>query len=493
MKIINFRILTMKRAQQSLTRRGIIYSEFHLSVKKAIKNNHIKYSFTALILLMCLSLSAQNKIWTLQECVDYALEHNLTVKQSVLDAKTAEEEINTARGNFLPNLSGNASQNYNFGSFIGQDGRRISIDSRGNAFGLNTTVTIFNGFQNTNTYRQAKLGLESSQLELDILRDNISLNVVNAYLNISLNKEGFNIAQEQVDLSQNQVDQMVELVNSGVRPKADVLEARAQLASDQERLTSAQNSIDLSLLSLSQLLQIPNNGFDVQEILIELSSATLMRNNPDEIFNYAVENRPEIKGAELDIMNSDYNVKIAQGSFYPSLTFGAGMNTSYQHLQGQEDIRIIIDENNNISTVPNGFGTQLEDNLGYNFGFNLRVPIFNRLQTKVNVSKAEIFKEKSLIRLEEEKQTLRTNIEQAYADAKAALKQYEASSFSVDAQLEAFKNSQQSYNLGVMTSFDFEQTRFRLVDAQSKLINAKYDFVFKIKILDFYLGKSLTE
>ena len=458
-----------------------------------LRTLNMRYSLTVLLLLVGILLFAQNKQWTLEECVNYAIENNLTVKQSVLDAKTAEENINTARGNFLPNLTGNASQNYNFGSFIGQDGRRISRDSRGNSFGLNTGVVVFNGFQNTNIYRQAKLGLESSQLELDILKDNISLNVVNAYLNILLNKEGFKIAEEQVNLSQNQVNQMKELVNSGASPKADVLESQAQLARDQERQISAQNSIDLSLLSLSQLLQVPYIDFDVQEMLLDLSSIVLESNNPNAIFNYALENRPEIKGAELDIMNSDYGVKIAEGSFYPLLTFGVGMNTSYQHLQGQEDIRIIIDEDNNISTVPNGFGTQLKDNLGYNFGFNLSVPIFNRLQTKAAVSRAEIFKEKSLIRLEEEKQVLRTIIERAYADANAAFKQYEASSSSVEAQQEAFKNSQESFNLGVMTSFDFEQTRFRLVDAQSKLINAKYDFVFKTKVLDFYLGKSLID
>jgi len=301
MKIINFRILDMKNY------------------------------FTILMLLVGVVLTAQNKVWTLEECVNYAIENNLTVKQSVLDAKTAEENVNTARGNFLPNLSGNASQNYNFGSFIGQDGRRLSRDSRGNSFGLNTGVTIFNGFQNTNIYKQSKLGLETSQLQLDILKDNISLNVVYAYLNVLLNKEGLKITEEQVNLSQKQLDQMQALVDSGVRPRADVLESKAQLAPHQERQISAQNSVDLSLLGLSQFLQIPNRGFDVQEMLLELSSMALESNDPDAIYNYALENRPEIKGAELGIINSDYDVKIAQGSFYPSLTFGAGMNTSYQH------------------------------------------------------------------------------------------------------------------------------------------------------------------
>ena len=216
-----------------------------------IRTLNMKNILSILLLLIGITLSAQNKVWTLEECVNYAIENNLTVKQSVLDAKTAEENVNTARGNFLPNLTGNASQNYNLGSFIGQDGRRISRDSRGNSFGLNTGVMVFNGFQNTNFYKQSKLGLETSQLQLDILKDNISLNVVNAYLNILLNKEGLKIADEQINLSQSQANQMQELVDSGVRPRADVLESKAQLARDQERQISAQNSVDLSLLSLS--------------------------------------------------------------------------------------------------------------------------------------------------------------------------------------------------------------------------------------------------
>ena len=174
---------------------------------------------------ICISTNAQTKKWTLKECVEYAIENNIQIKQTALDTLISIENIRSAKGNFLPSVNASASQNYNFGSFIGQDGRRISRDSRGNSFGLNTGVMVFNGFQNTNFYKQSKLGLETSQLQLDILKDNISLNVVNAYLNILLNKEGLKIADEQINLSQSQANQMQELVDSGVRPRADVLES----------------------------------------------------------------------------------------------------------------------------------------------------------------------------------------------------------------------------------------------------------------------------
>ncbi|GAA4894454.1 TolC family protein [Flaviramulus aquimarinus] len=445
--------------------------------------------------MFCSILSfSQEKEWTLQECVNHALEHNISIKQSQLDALIAEEDITTAKANFLPTVSGSASQNFNFGSFIGNNGNRISRDSRLNNFGLSTGITIFNGFQNTNLYKQAKLGLKTSQLQLDILKDNISLNVVNAYLNILLNKEALKLAEEQIVVSQKSLDQVQGLVDAGVRAKADLLVSQSQLATDNERLVNAQNSVVLSLLSLSQILQISNDGFDVEDIFIDLNNAVLTYNNTNEILSYALTHRPEIKNAELNLENAAFNIAIAKSSYYPSLTFGAGLGTSYQHIVGQDDVIPIFDQTTGmlIELKPNGFIEQLENNFGYNFGFNLNIPIFSGFKNDANVNKSKINKEKSNLALEQEKQTLTTNVEQAYADAKASLKQYEASNISVIAQDEAFKNEQEKYDLGVSTSFELDQVRNRLINAQSSFLNAKYNFVFKTKVLDFYMGKSLT-
>ena len=255
------------------------------------------------------------------------------------------------------------------------------------------------------------------------------------------------------------------------------------------------------LLSLSQLLRIPNEGFDVKELLFEMPEAVFPYRNASEIYETALTIRPEIKNAELNVTSSELNIKLSKSPYYPSLNFSAGLGTSYQHRQGQADERAIFNNNGTptnpdddfLEFVPNGFSQQLEDNLGYNFSFNLSIPIFNRFKIKTSVAKARINNEKSLLRLEAEKQTLQTNVEQAFADAKAALNQYKASQSSILAQKEAFKNAETSYNLGAMTSFDLEQVRNRLVNAQASLVNAKYNFVFKTKVLDFYLGKPLTE
>lgn len=446
--------------------------------------------------LFSVSSWAQMKTWTLEECVNYAMENNISVKQTELDTDIADQNFITARGNFLPNLNANASQNYNFGSFIGQDGNRVSRDSRGNNFGLNTGVTLFNGFRNTSIYKQAKIGIESSILQLNILKDNISVNVVNQYLNILLNKENLKVAVEQVAITEKQVQQLSDLYDAGSIPRADLYVVEAQLASDNERLTNVENSLSLALLGLTQLLQIPNRDFDVQEIELKLPAVLVENKSSDDIYDYAIQSRPEIKKAELDIENSELDINIAKSAYYPTLGFGAGLGTSYQHFQGQDDVRLIFldpTDPGSAQIVPNGFTQQLEDNLGYNFGFSLNVPIFNRGQTKANVNRAIINNKQITYSLDQAKQDLRSTIEQAYTDATAAFKQFEASQSSLEAQKESFNNAQESYTLGAMNSFEFEQVRNRLVNAEANLINAKYNFVFTTKVLDFYLGIPLTD
>ncbi len=450
-------------------------------------------------LCICAFAFAQEKQWSLKESVDYALENNITVRQTAIDKAIAEQDLESAKGNFLPTVNANASQNWNFGSFIDQNGGRISIDSRGNSFSLNTGVTLFNGFRNMNLKKQAELGVEASQIQLEILEDNISLNIVNAYLNILFNKESLKLAEDQVSISQKSLDQVQELVDAGARARADLLVSKSQVAADQERLVNAQNSVDLSLLSLAQILQIPSEGFEIQDVDIDLTEAVLVYKSTNEILSYAIENRPEIKGAQLNIDNAELNYQIAKSAYYPTLSFGAGASTSYQHLQGQDDVRQIVTGFDPMTGLPitefqkNGFKEQIENNLGYNVGFNLSIPIFNGFRTDANVRRSQLSKERITLALDEQIQTLRANVEQAFADAKASLIQYEASKLSLESQELAFQNEQDKYDLGVSTSFQLEQVRNRLINAQSSFLNAKYNYVFKTKVLDFYLDKPITE
>jgi outer membrane protein len=355
---------------------------------------------------------------------------------------------------------------------------------------MNTGVTLYNGKRNKNLLLQAEKNLEAAGYDMEENKNNIMLFVVNSFLNVLLNKESLKIAEDQLAISISQVEKAKGLVEAGSQPRSILLEAEATLANDEQQITTAQNAIDLSLLSLAQLLQLSHKGFDIDEVNIGINSASLIINDTDAVFDKAVNSLPEIKSAEIALENSKLAVQISKAGYYPSLSLSGGVGTSYQHNQGQKDLRPVVDSNdpNNIIFVPNGFGKQFKDNLGFNFGLSLNIPIFNRFQIKSSVTRAEINQERSALQLLDEKIKLRESIERAYADAKASLNEFFSSEKSLRAQEEAFRNAQESYNLGVMTSFDFDQVRGRLVNAQSSMVNAKYNFVFRSKLLEYYYG-----
>jgi len=436
---------------------------------------------TILALVFFISINAQDKKWTLQECVNHALDNNISVKKSELTIKLRNEDVISRKGNFYPTISASASQNLSFGS--AQDRvtfQRVNATSHSTSLGLNAGITVFNGFRIINQFEQAKIGLEASKYDLDKLKDDISLMVVNSYLNVLFNKENLKIAQSQVEVSQQQVNQVSKLVEAGVKPKANLLEVEASLANDEQKVVTAQNSLDLALLNLSQTLQLDYIGFEIEDINVGEPSALLMYNEALPIYNIALSNRSEIKSAELNVESAAKGVEIAKSGFLPTLSLNYNFGSAASFLE--------------LPLVNNkAFFYQLDNNKSNNFSLSLNIPIFSGFQVKSNVNSAKINQEISLYNLEDSKIQLREIIERAYMDAKAALKTFVAAKKNVNAQEESFKNSQESYNLGVMTSFDFEQVRNRLLNAQSSLINAKYDFVFRTKVLDFYAGKSLID
>ncbi|MFD0993886.1 TolC family protein [Tenacibaculum geojense] len=436
------------------------------------------------LLLLAISFStlatfAQKK-WTLKECVDYALKHNLTVEQNKLNVQLAEKDVAIARGNFLPDLNGSANSGLSFGLSV-QNGARVSTDNFNTSFDLNSRTTLFNGFRNLNTYKQAKLGVASSKLDLEVIENDISLQVINSYLNVLFAKENLLASQFQAEISKKQIERAKAQFDAGAIPKGDLLNVQSTAVSDAQSVVTQQNNLDLSLLRLAQLLQVTSNGFDVEKIQVDSPSGALLYNNADMVYAKALTNRPEIERAKLNIENSNLGIELAKGAYYPTIGFGAGARTNYV---------------NRFDTTFGGneyFFKQLNDELGYNIGISLNVPLFNRFQTKNRVAKSIINKEQSELALENEKLRLQQTIEQAYLDAKAAAKAFEAAQISLDAQKEAFKNAQESFNYGAMTLFDFDQVRNRLVNAEAALIRAKYDYVFKTKVLKFYFGEDVLD
>ncbi|WP_237276696.1 TolC family protein [Tenacibaculum ovolyticum] len=433
------------------------------------------------------------KKWTLKECVNHALENNITIKQNRLNIQQAEKDVEISKGNFLPDLNSSASQGLNFGSYTGQDGGRISNDTRGNGFGISSNTTIFNGFRNRNSLKQSKLGVEGNILDLAKIENDISLNVVNFYLNILFAKENLNVATIQSEISEKQIARVKAQFEAGAVPKGDLLNVQSTAANDIQSVVLQGNTLNLALLQLAQLLQVSSVDFDVANIEIGTPSSVLLYDSANKVYNKALTNRPEIKRAKLNIENASIGIEIARGAYLPTLSFSARANTSYQTVLGEKDVLIRQQPDGSVKTIPNPFFTQLNNNLGYNFGLSLNIPIFNRFQTKNRVAKSVINKEQTKYELESRKLQLQQEIEKSFLDAKAAAKTFEAAEVSLNAQKEAFKNAQVSYDYGSMTQFDFDQVRNRLVNAEGAMIRSKYDYVFKTKVLKFYFGESIVD
>ncbi|WP_304141862.1 TolC family protein [Mesoflavibacter zeaxanthinifaciens] len=431
------------------------------------------------LLLVGLSASAQQKKWSLQECVDYALENNITILQGENSILNNEQNIDAAKGQFLPSVSGFVGHTLSLGNRELFPGQFVDRTDNSTNASISLNQTVFNGFRLTNLYKQSQLNLETSKLELNRIKDDISLNVVNAYLNVLFNIENLEIAKAQYSFSKKQLDQVRDLVDAGVQPQANVYDAEATLSSDLQSVTVAENNYELALLSLSQLLQLPYEGFEVEVIELDNPSSELMYKNASPIVNYALDNRYEIKVAQKNIENSALNTEVSKSGYLPTVSFNYafGSNVFFTNLIDTED----------------SFFNQLNNQKGHRFSLNVSVPIFSQFQNKTNVAKAKIQEENAQLNLKQAKLDVEANVQRAFADAKAALRAYEAAKSSLQSQEIAFQNSQERYDIGAMNAFDLEQSRLRLVNAESSLINAKYDFIFKTKVLDFYLGKPITQ
>ena len=437
----------------------------------------MKHICTVLFLMGTLSSFAQKK-WTLKECINHVIENNISVKQAQNNLLINDQDITAAKGQFLPVAGLNFSQNLNVGNVELFEGNFIDRTFHSSNVGLNLSQTVFNGFRNINTYKQSLVNKEASKLELSRIKDDVSLNVVNAYLNVLFNKENLQIAKTQVDFSVNQIKQVSALVEAGVQPQANIYDAEATYSSDEQLFTVAQNNYDLAILSLSQLLQVPYKGFEVESLLISDPSEELIYNDIDTVLNFALLNRTEIKIAEKNQESAALSTDISKSGYYPSISFGYGFNTGANFSNLSES---------------NSFFQQINDNKGHGFNLNITVPLFSRFQNKTAVAKSKIQEDNAKLNLDKTKLDLESNIQRAYTDAQAAMKTFIASNKSLEARQLSFDNARERYDIGALNAFELDQNRVQLVNAEANLIKAKFDFIFKTKVLDFYMGKPLTQ
>lgn len=445
----------------------------------------MKTKILFVVTVLISSVTFSQKKWTLKQCVDHALKNNITIKQNRLNIGVAEANVKNAKGNFLPDLNASTGGSLSFNPITSLPAgySRTGTSSRfsGN-FGLNSGITLYAGGRNKNSLKQAELDVQNSKLNLSIIENDISLNVVNSYLNVLFAKENLSVAKTQAAISKTQIERAQAQFDAGAIPKADLFNVQSTATNDAQSVVIQENNLNINLLRLAQLLQVPYEGFDVESIQVDAPSAALLYGSSNIVYEKALSFRPEIERAKLDIENSKIGVDIAKSAYLPTITASASAGMSYGYGLG--------DSNNQLNYA---LLRQLNNSFNYGAGFNVSIPIFNGFKNDASVERAKIQQDISEVALENQKLQLQQTIEQAYLDAKLSAKTYEAAQASLEAQKEAFKNAQASLDYGAMTLFDFDQVRNRLVNAQGAMIRAKYDYVFRTKVLKFFFGESITQ
>ncbi|MBZ0328441.1 MAG: TolC family protein [Altibacter sp.] len=434
---------------------------------------------TALLffLFIGLSITAQGKKWTLKECVQYALENNISVKQSALDIELAEIEMRDANGNFLPSLNGSASISKSTGlSFNPTTGNAETTTLLSASGGLSAGYTIFDGLRNFRQVQRAKISKLAGQYRLTKMTDDITLFVANGYLQILLNRANLEAVLAQNEVTLQQIERTNQLVESGVLPRGDLLEIKAANSSELQQIAIAENALTISKISLAQLLLVTDYAnFDIADEEFAIIDEGISAMDVSEIINAAKENRSEVKIAEQNLELSKKDLQIARGAYYPTLSAFFGYDTRFA------------------DTDPLDFIDQLYTNDGINYGLRLNVPFLNGLSVRNNVQRSKIGLLRNEYLLEQAKLDLESNVYQAYVDTKGALKSYEAAQAALESQELAFQYAKDRYDVGLTNAFDFSQSKLRYDNTQIELNRAKFEYIFKLKVLELYFGIPATE
>jgi outer membrane protein len=453
-----------------------------------------KRSFLSLItmLICCVTIQAQSKKWTLEECVKYAIQNNISIKQSELDSKTALIDKKGAVGNFLPSLNASASHSWNIG--LNQDittGLLRNQTTQFTSAGANVGIDIYKGLQNQNTLRKANLSIVAAKYQLLKMQEDIALNVANAFLQVLFNKENLKVQKQQLGINEKQYARSEELVKAGSIPRGDLLDVKATVALNNQNVIAAENALLISKLSLSQLLQLKDfENFDVVDDTDVKDENNILAQTPNAIYGKALEGRTELKIARTNLEIAQKDLAIAKGAFQPTLQGFYSFNSRVSYA----DVPAFDNMGNLIGTKkPAPFFDQFSDNKGQSFGAQLSVPIFNGFSVRNNVERSKVSLERSKIALEQQDLDLQRNVFTAFADAKGALNAYESSVVALEARQGAYDYAKEKYAVGLMNSFDFNQSQTLLTNAQSEVLRTKYDYIFKIKILEFYFGIPLIK
>ena len=469
-----------------------------------------KFFLVSLAIFVCIILAAQGNKLTLQQCVEAGIANNLDVQQSDLQMKADEINWKQAKLNMLPDLTGTADHGI-------QQGR--SIDPFTNAFinqninyasyGLNSGVVLFNGFVLQNTAKQSKLSYEASKMTLQQRKDNLTINIILAYLQILNNEDVVAQRINQSDLSKKQVDRLEILNKEGSIVPSQLYDLKGQYGNDQLSIINAKNSLESAKLNLCELMNIPYDKNMTLERIDAASFANKYEDTPDKIYQTALEQFAQVKAVDLNKQSAEKAVKVAKGALFPTLSFGTNLNTNYSNaatsstflnttdvvsgdyviVNGNQNP--VIKKQSNYQTSKISYGDQLNNNRFSSFNLGLRVPIFNSLQQRNRIKLAKLTLENNELIVKTTRTQLQQSIEQAYINMTSASDRYKTLLEQVDAFTESFRAAEIRFNAGVGNSIDYLTAKNNLDRSNINLINAKYDYVLRTKILDYYKGMKL--
>ena len=451
-------------------------------------------------------LYAQPKEWTLEDCIKYALQNNIQIKRVGLQSDIARNNYQQSKIQMLPNLNAGGGHSLNYGRNVDRYTNEIvNTNVKSDNFYVQSTLNLFSGFQTINTIQQNRYMLEASLQDYEKAKNDISIQIATVFLQVVSGDEALGIAQNQFEVTHLQVEKTKKLVEVGNKARGDLLEMQAQEATDKYNITVAKNNLNIFYITLVQLLELKSvNDFKIKipdSIAIDHSNVLA---TVDDIYKDAEAKLPQIKSAENQLRSYEKGLSVMRGQLLPTLSLVGTIGTGYSNARQRTDSLMpvantigFVNDNSSLPVINHSFVpvsgnypffSQLSDNESKSIAFNLTIPIFNQFQVRKNVRNAKIRVNDFDYNLQQAKKSLYAEIQKAHADAMAAFDQYNSANEVVVANEEAFKYNQQKYDVGMISSVDYDIVKNNLTKAKSNLIQAKYDYIFKIKVLDFYRG-----
>ena len=431
-----------------------------------------------LVSLASIDCQAQQQ-WTLRQCMDYAIEHNISIKQQDNVRRQQELSLSTSRNSRLPDLSASASENYSFGRAQTLDGTYSNRNTNSTSFSIGTSVPLFTGFEIPNRIKLNQLNLEAATQDLEKAKNDIRMQVAQAYVQILYNMEIADVACRQVAIDSAQVKRLEAFVENGKASQAQLSQQQATLAQAQLTATQADNNLQLSVLALTQLLELPSpEGFSI--VRPDNSSLFALHSSlpsPDAIYQEALTIKPEVRAEQLRLSAADKSISIAKAALYPKLYFNAGLQTNYYKTNGMK---------------AESFASQMKNNFAQYLGVSLSIPIFNRFATRNSVRSARIDRENRQLQFDLVRKTLYKDIQQVYYNAVAAGSKYESSKQAQQSSQDAFKLTQAKYENGKASITEFNEAKNNYLKTESDLVQARYEYLYQTALLDFYRGRDLN-